>query len=235
MTGPTAGSGSGPEAELTAGSPTDTWAFLLPPGWARFPTGAPRAKELDAAVAEVVARTPSGDDALRNALRAAFADAGIGAVYLPTAPVAGMAVPASITESELFGETGRSAAEVAARVLGGPSGTDGPVGVTGPVDLDGRPGARVVRTRHDVHREGGRPVSSTREVTYVVSRDEAAGDWLVLSFSTRWDSPGTERLAATLVEFFDAVMATFRWTGPGTGPVSLPERTVPGSAVPGSA
>lgn len=212
---------TGTEAELTTGSPTDAWAFLLPPGWARFPTGALREKELDAAVDEVVARTPSGDDALRDALRSAFADAGIGAVYLPTAPVAGMAVPASITEAELFGETGRSAAEVAAQVLGEPA---------EPVDLDGRPGARVVRTRHDVHREGGRPVSSTREVTYVVSRDEVAGDWLVLSFSTRWDSPGTERLAATLVDFFDAVMATFRWTGPGASPVSLPERTVPGSA-----
>ncbi|GAA2224154.1 hypothetical protein GCM10010413_17300 [Promicromonospora sukumoe] len=233
---------TGPEADLAAGSPTDTWAFLLPPGWARFPTGALREKELDAAVDEVVARAPSGDDALRTALRAAFADAGIGAVYLPTAPVAGMAVPASITESEVFGEIGRSTAEVAAQVLGEPdgldqtadldqtAGQDQTAGLGEPVDLDGRPGARVVRTRHDVHREGGRPLSSTREVTYVVSRDEVAGDWLVLSFSTRWDSPGTERLAATLVDFFDAVMATFRWTGPGASPVSLPERTVPGSA-----
>jgi hypothetical protein len=67
-------------------------------------------------------------------------------------------------------------------------------------------------------------------VTYVVSRDEAVGDWLVLSFSTGWSSRDTERLAETLVEFFDAVMATFRWTGPGSNPVNLPERRVPGSA-----
>ena len=173
-------------------------------------------KELDAAVDEVVARTPSGDDALRDALRSAFADAGTGAVYLPTAPIAGMAVPASITEAELFGEIGRSPAEVATSILGR----------TGTRVRAGRPGRASGcaggRTRHDAHREGGRPVSSTREVTYVVSRDEAAGEWLVLSFSTVWSSPGTERLAETLVDFFDAVMATFRWTGPGASPVSLP-------------
>jgi hypothetical protein len=65
---------------------------------------------------------------------------------------------------------------------------------------------------------------------YVVSRDEADGEWLVLSFSAVWNSPRTERLAETLVDFFDAVKSTFRWTGPGTSPVNLPERKIPGSA-----
>lgn len=244
MTGPATGEHA---------TPTDTWAFLLPPGWARFPLGEGRGTELDAAVDEVVARAlpaepafAGGPDAdvearrelLRASLRAALTGAGAGtdpatstgtststgAVYLPTVPIAGVAVPASITETELFGEVGRSPAEVAEQVLGRTHDT------CEAVDLDGRPGARVVRTGHDVHREGGRPVSSSREVTYVVSRDEAVGDWLVLSFSTGWSSRDTERLAATLVEFFDAVMATFRWTGPGSNPVNLPERRVPGSA-----
>lgn len=245
MTGSAAEPATGPTA-----TPTDTWAFLLPPGWARFPLGARRGKERDAAVDEVVARALPGDPALadgpqdadvaalrerlraslRGALTGAGADPGTstststGAVYLPTVPIGGIAVPASITETELFGEVGRSPAEVAERVLGRTHDT------SEAVDLDGRPGARVVRTGHDVHREGGRPARSTREVTYVVSRDEAAGDWLVLSFSTGWSSRDTERLAETLVEFFDAVMATFRWTGPGSDPVNLPERRVPGSA-----
>ncbi|MFD7306633.1 hypothetical protein [Promicromonospora sp. NPDC059942] len=251
------GQATGPTAGPTAG-PTDTWAFLLPPGWARFPLGEGRGKERDAAVDEVVARALPEDRALgggpqdtgvaahrellRAALRVALAgtstststgtgadtgadtDTSTGAVYLPTAPIAGIAVPASITETELFGEVGRSPAELAERVLGRTHDT------CEVVDLDGRPGARVVRTGHDVHREGGRPARSTREVTYVVSRDEAAGDWLVLSFGTSWSSRDTERLAETLVEFFDAVMATFRWTGPGSNPVHLPERRVPGSA-----
>ncbi|MFI2365269.1 hypothetical protein [Promicromonospora sp. NPDC019610] len=255
MTGPAAGPATGPGAGPAAGSPatpTDTWAFLLPPGWARFPLGEGRGKERDAAVDEVVARALPEDRALgggpqdtgvaahrellRAALRVALAGTSTGtstgtsigtstgAVYLPTVPIAGIAVPASITETELFGEVGRSPADVAERVLGRTHDT------CEAVDLDGRPGARVVRTGHDVHREGGRPARSTREVTYVVSRDEAAGDWLVLSFSTGWTSRDTERLAETLVEFFDAVMATFRWTGPGSNPGHLPGRRVPGSA-----
>jgi hypothetical protein len=80
----------------------------------------------------------------------------------------------------------------------------------------------------------GQPAAGTRQVTYVVSRDEAQGDWLVLSFSSTFstgpDSGPSEQLADTLVAFFDAVMTTFRWTGPGADPVNLPERTVRGSA-----
>lgn len=176
--------------------PTDEWAFLLPPGWARFPAGPEHAGAAGA--------TP-------------------GVVYLPTEPIAGMAVPASITETEILGDRRADPAVVAADVLG--TGYT----VSGPVDLDGRPGARLTNTVHDVHREGDRPTVSTRQVVYVVLRDEDDGDWLVLTFSTSWSSRGTERLAETLVEFFDAVMATFRWRGPGADPVHLPERRVPGS------
>ena len=186
--------------------PTDEWAFLLPPGWARFPAGA-----------EHAGAEHAGPE------HAGAAGTAPGVVYLPTEPVAGMAVPASITETEILGDRRADPAVVAADVLG--TGYT----VSGPVDLDGRPGARLTNTVHDVHREGDRPTVSTRQVAYVVLRDEADGDWLVLTFSTSWSSRGTERLAETLVEFFDAVMATFRWRGPGADPVHLPERRVPGS------
>ena len=183
---------------LTSGKPTDRWAFLLPPGWARVPTP------------------------------------GTGVVYAPTEPIAGIVVPASIIETELFGVVGRSATEVAASVLGDAQESTA-------VDVDGRPGARVARTLGEAPREGGRPTARTRQVTYVVSRDDVDGDWLVLSFSTTYDtdrstdrstgrsSGPAEQLAETLVGFFDAVMTTFRWTGPGADPVNLPERTIPGS------
>ncbi|MCF4122634.1 hypothetical protein L1785_16775 [Antribacter sp. KLBMP9083] len=170
--------------------PTDEWAFLLPPGWARFPAG----------------------------------EAAAGVVYLPVEPMEGMIIPASITETELFGVVGRSPVEVATSVLG--DGYD----ESEPVELDGRPGVRATNTRHEVEHAGDRPAVITRQVAYVVSRDEADGDWLVLSFSTVWDSPDTERLAEALVLFFDAVMTTFRWTGPGLNPVNLRKQMVPGSA-----
>lgn len=174
-----------------SGKPTDKWAFLLPPGWTRFPTP------------------------------------GTGAVYAPTERMAGIAIPASITETELFGVVGRSAAEVAASLLGDAQESTA-------VDVDGRPGARVASTLEEAPSGADRSAAATRQVTYVVSRDEAEGDWLVLSFSTTFStgpsSGPAEQLAETLVDFFDAVMTTFRWTGPGADPVNLPERTVPGSA-----
>jgi hypothetical protein len=89
---------------------------------------------------------------------------------------------------------------------------------------------RVVQTKHKVRRGPDWPEVSTRQVLYVVSRDEAAGEWLVLSFSTLWNSEKTELLAEALVLFFDAIMTTFRWAGPGANPLRLPERSVPGSA-----
>lgn len=186
---------------LVSGRPTDKWAFLLPPGWARIP--AP----------------------------------GTGAVYVPTERMAGIAIPASITETELFGVVGPSATEVAASLLDDIQERDAQESGTQEstvVDVDGRPGARLASTLEEAPDEAGRTAAATRQVTYVVSRDEAEGDWLVLSFSTTFSTgPGSgpsEQLAETLVDFFDAVMATFRWTGPGADPVNLPERTVPGSA-----
>lgn len=153
-----------------------------------------------------------------------------GVVYLPTVPVAEISVPASITEVEIFGEAGRSPFEVAAGLLNDVHEE------SRPVELDGRPGVRAAGTLHET------PGGTTRQVVYVVSRDDVDGDWLVLSFSTTFStsashskggSPGRSsapaELADVLVEFFDAVMTTFRWTGPGADPVNLPERTVPGS------
>ncbi|MGI5187009.1 hypothetical protein ACQEVI_02560 [Promicromonospora sp. CA-289599] len=180
----------------TNGRPTDRWAFLLPPGWARFPTP------------------------------------GTGVVYVPTEPMAGIAVPASIIETELFGVVGPSATEVAAGILGEVQESE--VQKSTVVDVDGRPGARLASTLMETPGGADRAAAGTRQVTYVVSRDEVEGDWLVLSFSSTFatgpDSGPSEQLADTLVDFFDAVMATFRWTGPGADPADLPERTIPGSA-----
>ncbi|MBL0886554.1 hypothetical protein [Myceligenerans indicum] len=226
-------------APAQAGGPTAAWAMLLPPGWARFPTGAGRARELDAAIEQVVARalpdTLPRDTAephrrlLRDTLHSTLAeavDAGAGAVYLPTEPLDGVMVPASITEVELVSDAGANPVEVAAGLL-----TDG-YEESDLVELDGRPGVRLAHTEHAVRRDGDVPELSTHQVVYAVSRDEALGEWLVLSFSTVWNSEDSERLAEALVLFFDAVMGTFRWAGPGASPLTLPDRAVPGSAPP---
>lgn len=216
--------------------PTDEWAMLLPPGWARFPTGEGRARELDEAIEQVVARalpdTLPRDKAepfrhmLRDELHKTLAEAreaGTGSVYLPTEPMEGVIIPASIAEIELVSDVGADPMRVVAGVL-----TDG-YEESELLELDGRPAVRVVHTEHGMQRDDGWPELSTRQVLYGVSRDEIEGEWLILSFSTIWNSENTERLAEALVFFFDAVMSTFRWAGPGTNPLNLPEQKVPGS------
>ena len=226
-----------PGAAPAAGRPTDSWIMLLPPGWARFPTGEGRARELDEAIEQVVARALPDDlprdsaephrHMLRDQLHKTLGnarDAGSGAVYLPTEPMNGTIVPASITELEFFSDAGSDPVVVATSIL-----ADG-YEESDLVEIDGRPGVRVLATSHEVQQAGDWPVVSTRQVLYVVSRDDVEGEWLAMSFSTVWNSHDTERLAEALVFFFDAVMGTFRWAGPGTDIPNLPERTVPGSA-----
>lgn len=226
-----------PAGTPTDGAVTDSWAMLLPPGWARFPTGEGRARELDEAIEQVVARSLPDDlprdsaephrRMLRDKLHETLADAreaGSGAVYLPTEPMNGVIVPASITELEFTSDVGKDPVVVATSIL-----TDG-YEESELVEIDGRPGIRVSSTTHEVQHEGDWPEVSTRQVLYVISRDDAEGAWLALSFSTIWNSHETERLAEALVFFFDAVMGTFRWAGPGSD-LQLPQvRTVPGSA-----
>lgn len=214
---------------------TDAWAILLPPGWVRFPTGPGQERELGEAIEAVVARALPDDlprdsaepyrrmlrDELHKNLAAARDEADAGAVYLPTEPVNGVMVPASITEVELVTDAGADPLDVILTVLSDADGRGGGYDESEAVELDGRPGVRVQLTSRDIA-EPGLPVVSTRQVVYCVSRDDAAGVWLVLSFSTVWDRPGSELLAETLALFFDAVLSTFRWVGGDVG--SSPDR-----------
>lgn len=216
------------------GRPTDAWALLLPPGWVRFPTGEEFLRELDEAVEAVVDRALPENlprdsvephrRMLADGLRASFADAraaGAGAVYLPTEPMNGVMIPASLTELELISDPGANPLEVVSEVL-----ADG-YEESELVEIDGRPGVRVVESTLDAHPEGDLPEASTRQVVYVVSRDSVDGEWLALSFSVVWNSEEGQQLAEALVFFFDAVMTTFRWAGPGTDLYAPQQGTVP--------
>ncbi|MFI6428240.1 hypothetical protein [Promicromonospora sp. NPDC050880] len=217
------------DANVADGKPTDAWALLLPPGWVRFPTGDEFVRELDEAIDAVVASAVPDDlprdsaepyrrllaDGLRDSLTDART-AGAGAVYLPTEPMNGVMIPASLTEVELVSDAGADPLAVAAEVL-----VEG-YEESELVEVDGRPGVRLLDTTLETDQGDDLPPISTRQVVYVVSRDETDGEWLVLSFSTVWNSEESERLAEALVFFFDAVMTTFRWAGPGANPLDLP-------------
>jgi hypothetical protein len=215
---------------------TDAWVFLLPAGWARFPIGDGREAELDEAVEQVVRRALPDDlprdraepmrRMIRERLRAQLVEAdgaGASVVYLPVRPIDGVVVPASIVEVEFESDAGVDPLQVVSSVL-----ADG-YEQSEVLALDGRAAARVVATRRQVEREGDWPTVSTRQIVYVVSRDEEAGEWLALSCSIVFDSPESERLAGALELFFDAAMTTFRWVG-GDADVAADRPSVPGSA-----
>lgn len=216
---------------------TDAWVFLLPPGWARFPVGAGRGRELDAAIDEVVARAfpadlPRGStephrqmtrDRLRAALRKG-GDEGASVVYLPVQSVDGVYIPASIVEVEFDSDPGVDPLTVVLSVLA--AGYD----ESDVLEIDGKAACRVTSSLQDVPGENGMPTVSSRQVVYAVSRDHDEGSWLALSFTVVFNSPDSERLADALVLFFDAVMTTFRWAGDG-GPEDPTDQSV---SVPGS-
>ncbi|GAB4086061.1 hypothetical protein GCM10028784_26910 [Myceligenerans cantabricum] len=213
--------------DLSGAKPTDVWGMFFPPGWVRFPTGPDQVRELDEAIEEVVRRSLPDDlprdsvephrHLMRDALRGTFTEAteaGAGAVYLPTEPLNGIMTPCSVTEAEIVSDAGSNPVEVAASIL-----TED-YDESELVEVDGRPGARVATTSHDVRHDGDFPEVSTKQVVYVISRDDAEGDWLVMSFSTVWNSEEGERVSEALVIFFDALMSTFRWAGPGARPLT---------------
>jgi len=61
------------------------------------------------------------------------------------------------------------------------------------------------------------PVRS-RQVDYVVARPGSPDHWLMVVFSTLGDGDPDGRFARILVELFDAIMSTFRWTWPDQEP-----------------
>jgi len=216
---------------------TDAWVFLLPTGWARFPAGEGRERELDEAIESVVAKVLPAElprdsteplrrlarDRLRLAIGTADT-AGASVVYLPVQPIDGVLVPASIVEVEF--ESGGNDDPLAVIATIATDGYDESESLT----IDGRPAVRVTSVLRDVQHDDDWPSVSSRQIVYAISRDADDGTWLALSFSVVWNSTDSERLADALVLFFDAVMTTFRWAGEDASAGSRPDAVmVPGS------
>lgn len=84
-------------------------------------------------------------------------------------------------------------------------------------------GVAAVRTEHisspDPSAEPGR---GSRHVDYVLPVPGAAGRWLVFAFSALGAGDPGDTFADLLVELFDAIMSTFRWTRASTGQAKFP-------------
>jgi hypothetical protein len=129
-------------------------------------------------------------------------------LYLPVEYVHGTAVPASFVVSQVtlpVDASGEEAdpAEVIAAVTA-TSDSARPVVVNG---------AQAVRTEHVAGPDPAQeiPVGS-RRADYLVPLPGRADRWLVATFSTIGDGDPEGDFAKLLVELFDAIMLTFRWT-----------------------
>lgn len=104
---------------------------------------------------------------------------------------------------------GQDAAEVAIQLLAGGSGTStGAVGLSsGEID-----GAVAIRRERVVAAEPERGAElASRRVEYLVAVPADHSQWLVVAFSTIGAGNPQDDLSEALVEWFDALMTTFRW------------------------
>ena len=216
----------------TAASPTAapaaSFALALPVGWARLPARAEQtaqlAREVDRIVREALPDDLPRDRAepLRRQLRRRLTDAveeagraGANAVYLP-ASIDGFALPVSLSEAEVDDESETEPVRIVADLLSDAGQLDGLR------DVDGAAAARTAVTIASDQAEGSWERTWSRRVVYTISVPHRPGRWVVLTWSAVYGDEPSERLADALVELFDSIMTTFRWTDvPGEDPTPV--------------
>ncbi|WP_423922501.1 hypothetical protein ACPEEZ_02865 [Frigoribacterium sp. 2-23] len=206
---------------------TASFALALPAGWVRLPARPEHSadREIDAIVRLALPDDLPRDSAepMRRHLRRRLADAvdeagraGASAVYLPAAPTGGPALPVSLSEAEVDDESESEPVRLIASLLSEAGQLDGLR------DVDGAAAARTVETVSSDQSEGAWERIWSRRVVYTVAVPHRPGRWVVLTFTAAFGDDASERLADALVELFDAIMTTFRWTDvPGSEPTPI--------------
>jgi hypothetical protein len=205
--------GAAPAADRVA----DGYAIVLPPGWRRIPVRQGTTEAIREILDEAVGRLGSHGDREKlvrarveiegrlTAMAAKARENGGVELYLPVEYVHGTPVPASflISEGAPGGVTeGDRAQLVAALAASDESATL--------VEVDG---AKGVRTDHVAPADPANEVTlPTRRVDYVLPLPGPEGRWLMVIFTTLGDSDPAGEFANILVQLFDAIMSTFRWT-----------------------
>jgi hypothetical protein len=207
------------------------YTLVLPAGWRRIPVRHGSKAAIRTILDEVFARQPdavagvSRDEVIRHRVqlegrltdmvRKARSSGGVD-LYLPVEYVHGTAVPASFVVSQVtLGEPGDGGVSDPAQVvayfvanIGGAAG--GTVGNSAPAEVDG---VACARTEVVAAPDPGQEVPlGSRRVDYVVPVPGQPGQWLISTFSTVGDGDPEGDFARLLVELFDAIMLTFRWS-----------------------
>jgi hypothetical protein len=206
---------SGSAVRVVAG-----YTMVLPPGWRRIPVRQGTDEAIRDLLDEVVGRV--GKSAHREKLVRARVElqgrlAAMAArarqnggvdLYLPIEYIHGSAVPASFSVSEgtpagAGGPDGGDPAEVLAYLATAEAGST-------LVSVDGAAGARTERVA--VADPDNEITLGSRRVDYMLTMPDGSGRWLMVVFSTLGDGNPEGQFARILVELFDAMMSTLRWT-----------------------
>jgi hypothetical protein len=196
------------------------YTLVLPTGWRQIPVRHGSKAAIRAILDEIFARYPDSasrdqvikqrvqvEGRLTDMVRKARSSGGVD-LYLPVEQVHGIAVPASFVVSH---------ASLEAPPDGSPV---DPVQVittfvaeaanAAPAELDGVPCARTETVGAP---DPGQDVPmASRRADYVVPVPGQPGQWLIITFSTVGDGDPDGDFAKLLVELFDAIMVTFRWS-----------------------
>jgi hypothetical protein len=200
--------------------PATGYTLVLPPGWRQIPVRSGTRSVIRKITHEAFRDLPtriSRDNVtpyrieLERRLTAAAASArqqGGTELYLPVEMVDGMVIPASFVVSEgsfhaAPGEPGSGSPEVLYRLT---AGNDDAQAVT----LDEATGVRVEHTAPPDPAHG--IDYGSRRVDYTIAVPGDASRWLIFAFSALGAGDQGDTFAGLLVELFDAIMSTFRWT-----------------------
>ncbi|MEV6751802.1 hypothetical protein [Streptomyces sp. NPDC051214] len=206
-------------------APVTGYRIILPDQWAQAPLrqGTEEAvrRILDDACARIPADTPPDKIGpykreLERRFREAVGQAvqsGALDLYLPVKPMGDCSIGASILVSESLlprrqgqPQSEGEPTEAAVRLLSR-DGVEGADLSAGEVD-----GALAVRREHVAKADSPQgAVLASRRVEYMISVPGDPDRWFVAAFSTVGGGSPRDELADVLVEWFDALMANFRW------------------------
>lgn len=211
----------GPDAGPADRPPTG-YTVVLPPGWYQIPVREGTRDAIRKIVSRTFAHPPEGvprdamtpyrlelERRLSEAAGQARRQGGVH-LYLPVTTRHGALMAASfvVSEGSLGSLEDIRPEMVVAALAAGDAAAGG--GGNRTVALDGAPGVRMERT---APADPGKGIDyGSRRVDYVIPVPGEQDRWLVVAFSTLGGGDPDDEYARILVDLFDAIMSTFRWT-----------------------
>ncbi|WP_051830501.1 hypothetical protein [Streptomyces violens] len=205
------------------------YKLILPPGWVRIPLRNGTKEALENVLFSHMGEVPEGiprDDAMRFRLemrrqiekqaRAAKRNGGLD-LYIPVRPRGGIFLMASFIVAEMpIGQDGSAPPEA---VLAQLASRDVPGRTAAKVEVAGAPALRrFYRSAPDTEKLRSAPEAVQQaalpacRVEYVIPVVDDPGRWISINFSTPGDGDLDSEFTGVLVELFDAVVGTFRWS-----------------------